>query len=131
MFDYSTITSKIVEEAKTREDKLPIKNEKCRSKFFLNSDATEKVFLFFHGFTAGPYQFEALGQSLFQSGYNVLVPLQPGHGVAGDFKASNLPPLGTDIKVYQEFAIYWLDVARKLGTEVIVAGISTGGTLAA
>jgi len=84
MFDYSTTIDAIAQQAKTREDALPLRNEKCRSKFFFQPNPAPKVCLFFHGFTAGPYQFEPLGEALFQAGYNVLVPLQPGHGIAGD-----------------------------------------------
>lgn len=129
--DYITTTAAIIEQAKSQEDTLPIKNNACRSKFFFHPHPTSKVCLFFHGFTAGPYQFEPLGKILFDAGYNVLVPLQPGHGVAGDWNGNNPPPLPIERKIYQEFALSWLEVARTLGQEVIVGGLSTGGNLAA
>lgn len=131
MFDYSTTTAAIVKQAKIREDALPIRNEKCRSKFFFHPHPTSKVFLFFHGFTAGPYQFEPLGEALFQEGYNVLAPLQPGHGVAGEWDGDNPPPLSEDPQVYQQFVLEWLQQAKPLGKQLIVGGYSTGGTLAA
>lgn len=131
MTDYSIITKTIIEEAKIREDALPLKNEECRSRFFFHPHPTKKVFLFFHGFTAAPYQFEPLGKAFFQLGYNVLVPLQPGHGIAGDWNGDNPPPLPEDVEVYQKFAIEWLQVAKQLGNEVIIGGESSGATLAA
>ncbi|RUR84086.1 alpha/beta hydrolase [Chlorogloeopsis fritschii PCC 9212] len=131
MPDYSTITAEIIQQAQTIEDVLPIKNEACRSKFFFHPHPTPKVCLFFHGFTAGPYQFEPLGKTLFESGYNVLIPLQPGHGVAGNWNGDNPPPLPTEQEVYQEFASSWLQVARNLGEQIIIGGLSTGGNLAA
>jgi pimeloyl-ACP methyl ester carboxylesterase len=131
MFDYSTTTAAIVKQAKIREDALPVRNEKCRSKFFFHPHPTSKVFIFFHGFTAGPYQFEPLGEALFQEGYNVLVPLQPGHGVAGEWNGENPPPLSEDPQVYQQFVLEWLQQAKPLGKQLIVGGYSTGGTLAA
>ncbi|GAX41923.1 phospholipase/carboxylesterase [Tolypothrix sp. NIES-4075] len=131
MSDYSTITAAIIQQAKKLENTLPIKNEACRPKFFFHPEPTAKVFLFFHGFTAGPYQFEPLGKALFEAGYNVLVPLQPGHGVAGKWDKDNPPPLPSEIEIYQQFALSWLQVAQKLGNEVIVGGLSTGGNLAA
>lgn len=129
--DYSTTTAAIIQQAKSLEDTLPIRNDACRSKFFFHPHPTAKVFLFFHGFTAGPYQFEPIGQKLFDAGYNVLVPLQPGHGVAGNWHGNNPPPLPTEREIYQEFALSWLDVAQTLGQQVIVGGLSTGGNLAA
>ncbi len=85
---------------------------------------------FFHGFTAGPYQFEPLGQALFARGYNVLIPLQPGHGIAGDWNCDCPPPLPVEPKDYQDFALFWLQTAQNLGEEVLVGGLSTGGILA-
>ena len=131
MFDYSTTTSAIAQQAKTREDALPVRHEKCRSKFFFQPNPSPKVCLFFHGFTAGPYQFEPLGEALFQAGYNVLVPLQPGHGVAGNWDGNNPPPLPEDPQVYQQFALDWVEKAKLLGKQLIIGGYSTGGTLAA
>ena len=78
-----------------------------------------------------PYQFEPLGKQLFEAGYNVLIPLQPGHGVAGKFDGDNPPPLPLERQVYQDYAISWLKIAQKLGNKVIVGGLSSGGTLAA
>ena len=131
MFDYSTTTASIIEQAKTREDALPIRNEKCRSQFFFQPNPSPKVFLFFHGFTAGSYQFEPLGEALFKAGYNVLVPLQPGHGIAGNWNGDNPPPMPEDIQVYQQFALEWVRQAKLLGQQLFVGGYSTGGTLAA
>jgi pimeloyl-ACP methyl ester carboxylesterase len=131
MLDYSSTTAAILEQAKTREDALPIRNEKCRSKFFFQPQPTQKVCLFFHGFTAGSYQFEPLGEALFNAGYNVLIPLMPGHGVAGDWDGNNPPPLPEDLQVYQQFAVEWLQQAKSLGEHLIIGGYSTGGVLAA
>jgi esterase/lipase len=131
MSNYSTITAAIIHQAKKLENTLPIKNEACCPKFFFHPEPTPKICLFFHGFTAGPYQFEPLGKALFEAGYNVLVPLQPGHGVAGKWDKDNPPPLPSEIEIYQQFALSWLEVAQKLGDKVIVGGLSSGGNLAA
>ncbi|MGB6296113.1 MAG: alpha/beta fold hydrolase [Rivularia sp. (in: cyanobacteria)] len=131
MSDYSGTTAAIIQQARDLEQTLPIKNQACASKFFFQPNPTKKVCLFFHGFTAGPYQFEPLGKRLFEAGYNVLIPLQPGHGVAGKFDSDNPPPLPLEPEVYQEYAISWLKIAQKLGNRVIVGGLSSGGTLAA
>jgi len=131
MSEYLSTTTAIIEQAQTLEKTLPIRNEACRSLFFFHENPTPKVCLFFHGFTAGPYQFQPIAQALFAAGYNVLVPLQPGHGIAGSWDSGNPPPLPTESEVYQEFALSWLEVAQNLGDEIIVGGLSSGGTLAA
>lgn len=120
-----------LDQVRQAESALPLKNAACRSQFWVHAHPTPKVFLFLHGFTAAPYQFEPIGKAFFNAGYNVLVPLQPGHGRAGDWNRQNPPPLPTDIATYQAFVLEWLQVARNLGQQVIVGGLSTGGTLAA
>jgi esterase/lipase len=131
MSEYLTITSEIITHTNSIENSLPIRNDSCRSKFFFHSNITSKVCLFFHGFTAAPYQFEPLAEVLFKAGYNVLIPLLPGHGIAGDWHRDNPPPLPSEREIYEKFALSWLDVAKKLGNEVIVGGLSGGATLAA
>ncbi|MDF5706114.1 MAG: alpha/beta fold hydrolase [Nostoc sp. S4] len=123
-------TLEILEQVHELESTLGLKNEACRSKFLIHPDFTSKVFLFLHGFTAGPYQFEPLGKAFFNKGYNVLIPLQPGHGLSGNWSRQNPPPLPTDIQIYQQFLIEWLQIAKTLGQKVVIGGFSTGGTLA-
>ncbi len=124
-------TAQILEQVHQSESAFGLKNEACRSKFFLYPHSTPKVCLFLHGFTAAPYQFEPLGEAFFKAGYNVLIPLQPGHGRSGKWNRQNPPPLPTDIQVYQQFVLKWLQIAKTLGPQVVVGGLSTGGTLAA
>jgi pimeloyl-ACP methyl ester carboxylesterase len=124
-------TPDFVSACQVAEDQLPLRNEQCRSLFLLHPEPTDRVFLFFHGITAAPYQFAAIGQMFYDAGYNVLVPLMPGHGIAGDWNGQNPPPLPVDIQVYQDFALTWLAQAKPLGRKVIVGGLSAGGCLAA
>ncbi|OLP17099.1 alpha/beta hydrolase [Leptolyngbya sp. 'hensonii'] len=131
MSDYTTIVKTLMQQTCDREDGLPLRNESCRSRFFLKSAPTQRVCLFFHGFTAAPYQFVPMGETFFKAGYNVLVPLMPGHGQGGDWNAKNPAPLPVQKKIYQDFVLHWLDIARTLGQDVIVGGLSAGGTLAA
>lgn len=124
-------TVDILEKVRQSELEIGLRNAACRSQFLVHPYTTSKVCLFLHGFTAGPYQFEPLGKALFNQGYNVLVPLQPGHGLAGDWNSHNPPPLATDIKTYQEFVLNWVEIAKTLGEKVVVGGLSSGGTLTA
>jgi esterase/lipase len=129
MPSYSAITSAVVRDIKAREDALPIRNEACRSRFYFHPAPAAKTCLFFHGFTAGPYQFVPMAESLFRAGYNVLIPRMPGHGLAGDWGKDNPPPLPTKAEDYQKFALQWLQLAQTLGGQIVVGGLSGGGTL--
>lgn len=122
--------SKIVNETRAREAALPLMSEAAGSRFLLQSAASDKVCLFFHGFTATPEQFMTIGEAFFAAGYNVLIPLLPGHGIAGNWERDNPPPLPQDREVYQDFGLYWLEVAQSLGKKVVVGGLSGGSTLA-
>ncbi|WP_242022381.1 carboxylesterase [Microcoleus sp. FACHB-831] len=130
MFDYSAFTAAMIRDIKAYEDALPVMHEKCRSQFFLHQEPTSKVCLFFHGFTATPEQFVPIGKAFFKAGYNVLIPLLPGHGIAGNWNADNPPPLPENPEVYQQFGIHWLQKAQALGRDAIVGGLSGGSTLA-
>ncbi|XHX78886.1 MAG: alpha/beta hydrolase [Stenomitos frigidus ULC029] len=131
MSNYSDLTTTIAAQAKAREDALPVRNESCRSKFLFHPAPTQKVCLFFHGFTGYPNQFLPLGKALFKQGYNVLIPLLPGHGQAGNWSRDRPTPLPTDPTIYQDFALHWIQQAKALGQQVVIGGLSGGGTLCA
>jgi esterase/lipase len=131
MSDYSMLVAAIAQKTKAHEDGLSLLNDGCRSQFFLQSEPSQKVFLFFHGFTATPAQFVPIGKTFYKMGYNVIIPLLPGHGLAGDWNGKTPPPLPEDQKVYQEFGQYWLQQIQDLGEEIIVGGLSGGANLAA
>ncbi len=109
---------------------LPLRDETCRSRFFLQPSPSDKVCLFFHGFTAIPEQFVPIGEAFFKAGYNVLIPLLPGHGIAGNWDRDNPPPLPEDRHSYEQFGLHWLQLAQSFGKKVIVGGLSGGSTLA-
>jgi len=130
MSDYSNITAALVRETRTRET-LSLMNDNCRSRFLLQAQRTSKVCLFFHGFTATPEQFLPIGEAFFQAGYNVVIPLLPGHGLAGNWDSDNPPPLPEEQHIYQRFGLYWLEQVQALGEQVVIGGLSGGSTLAA
>jgi carboxylesterase len=55
----------------------------------------------------------------------------PGHGQAGDWNRDNPPPMPNHADTYKTFALEWLQHAQSIGKQVVVAGLSGGGTLAA
>ncbi len=131
MASYAATVAALKHNIKAREDALPVRSEQSRSRFFLHNRPTAKVCLLFHGWTTAPYEFKTIGQALYQAGYNVLVPLMPGHGRAGNWYADQPPPLTLKSETYQRFAIAWLRQAQVMGHQVIVGGVGSGGTLAA
>jgi esterase/lipase len=131
MSDYSNITTALVRETRIREKALSLMNDNCRSRFLLQAQRSSKVCLFFHGFTATPEQFFPIGEAFFQAGYNVVIPLLPGHGLTGNWDSDNPPPLPEEQQIYQEFGLYWLEQVQALGEQVVIGGLSGGSTLAA
>jgi pimeloyl-ACP methyl ester carboxylesterase len=129
--DYQAACDACIQPTQAAEAALPLKSDRSGSIFKLQADRAAKIFLFFHGFTAAPCQFEPIAQLFYDAGYSAIVPLLPGHGQAGDWGKANPPPLPTDIQPYQDHALAWLAQAQNLGDQVIVGGLSGGGTIAA
>lgn len=131
MADYAEVIQVLQRDLPARERTYPLMAAESASRLWLHPQPTQRVCLFFHGFTAGPYQFHPLGDRLYRAGYNVLAPLLPGHGRAGTWNQDTPPPLPDDPKTYLQFVLQWVNVARQLGDRIVVGGLSGGGTLAA
>ena len=89
---------------------------------------TPRAVLLLHGLTASPMQCGELARRLHASGDTVLVPRLPGHGAH-----DRLTPQLRDLRAHQLIAAAEeaLEIARGLGSSVVVAGFSLGGLLAA
>ncbi len=129
--EYAIAATSIPQQIRAEEDRLPVRNDQCRSQFFLHPTPTPSVCVFFHGFTAATYQFVPMAQVFYEAGYNVIIPRLPGHGIAGDWNRDNPPPLPTDADEYKIFALRWLRQAQAFGDRVVIGGLSGGGTMAA
>jgi esterase/lipase len=125
------LISAIVQQIRSAEDTLPLRDAASCSQLFLHDRPTSKVLLFFHGFTAVPQQFASIGQAFFNAGYNVLIPRLPGHGLAGHWNRDCPPPLPENPQVYQDFGLKWLQYAQVFGDQVVLGGLSGGSTLSA
>jgi pimeloyl-ACP methyl ester carboxylesterase len=130
MVAYASIKHVLEVTLKQQEAHYGLIDPALHTRAWLHPQPTGRVCLFLHGFTAGPYQMEPIGQHFYRAGYNVVAPLLPGHGRAGQWSKDNPPPLPTDPEVYQKFGIQWLNLAALLGQQVVVGGLSGGGTLA-
>jgi pimeloyl-ACP methyl ester carboxylesterase len=129
--NYSQVIAAIQRENQNQQDRGSLRNHQCHARFLFHAQPTSKVVLLFHGFTAGPYQWARIDQELFQAGYNVLVPLLPGHGLEGSWDWNSPPPLPLHPSIYQDFALRWLKRSRVFGQQIIVGGLGAGATLAA
>jgi pimeloyl-ACP methyl ester carboxylesterase len=100
----------------------------CNTKLMTHDVQTEHVIVFMHGYTNCPEQFQEIGQRFFELGYNVYIPCMPYHGRANRLTQELGRLTAEDMAAYGDLAI---DIARGLGKQVTVLGLSGGGTVAA
>ena len=94
--------------------------------------------LLFHGFTACPQQYLDISQTLAASGWEVLLPLNPGHGrmptsvANGDARDdfSDMPTSASKER-YTQFAREMNRIMADAPGERVVGGLSLGGAIAA
>lgn len=109
------------------EAKLPLHPD-CGSRLFTHGARVAKAVVYLHGLTNCPLQADELARQLFDRGYNVYVPRWPGHGEADQMTLA-LTTLSAEQMVASTDAA--LDLARGLGDEVSVVGMSAGGAMTA
>lgn len=103
-------------------------NPVCFSSEMTHGEKTEKAIVLYHGFTSCPEQFRELGEVFFEQGYNVYIPRLPYHGHSDQMSEALLETSAEELAVFASDSI---DIARGLGEDVTVAGLSGGGTVAA
>ncbi len=103
-------------------------NPVCLPTAMTHDEKADKVIVFFHGFTSCPEQFRELGEQFYDQGYNVYIPRMPHHGHNDQLSEALL---NTTAEELAAFATESIDIARGLGDEVIVGGLSGGGTITA
>ena len=88
----------------------------------------------FHGFSACPQQYFQLGPLLATQGFDVLVPMLPGHGLKrlpdGQEQLDELPTSANWRKRYGGLAARMNDIAALAPGQRVIVGYSLGGTLA-
>lgn len=105
----------------------------CRGRLLRPDLAQAKgTILAFHGFSAGPWQFESLADDLLALGWNVLLPRLAGHGHATTTGAEDprFLPRAHEAGRYREAAEQALSVARSLEPPLVLCGLSAGGAVA-
>ncbi len=99
-----------------------------RSIVLTHGHPTERVFVLLHGLTNAPRQFRALGEKLFATGANVVIPRLAHHGLADRLTDAHAALTAQDLIEYAEYGV---DLAQGLGQRVIVVGLSISGISAA
>jgi len=96
--------------------------------WMLHGFPTDTVYVLMHGLCNCPKQYEVLGKLLFAQGCNVLIPRTPWHGLS-DLMNTGFANL-TETEMVQS-AEHAVDLAKSLGKNVVVVGLSINGTTAA
>ena len=87
-----------------------------------------KAIVFYHGYTNAPPQYNLLGDEFFSRGYNVLVPRLPHHGLQDPLTTDQSLLTAEELIALTEETV---DIARGLGEQVTIVGLSCGGVMAA
>lgn len=102
-------------------------HERCNSTLLTHGSKVARVVVYFHGLTSCPAQADELALQLFEKGYNVYLPRMFGHGYADPLTEA---PADMRAEELIEYAGKSVDLAQGLGDEVVVVGLSAGGTIA-
>jgi carboxylesterase len=89
---------------------------------------TAKTIVFVHGYPSSPAPFKEIAAQFFDRGYNVLAVTMPYHGLADRMNTEHEKLRAEDFVRYADDAV---DIARGLGDQVTMAGISCGGLITA
>ena len=99
-----------------------------RSVLLTHGRRTARTVILLHGFTNSPRQYEHFAARLYAAGDNVYIPRLPHHAERNGTAASLAGLTAEELRLYADSAV---DVADGLGDSVIVAGVSSGGTIGA
>ena len=110
-----------------REAALPL-HDGGRSIVLTHGYETDRVFVLLHGLTNAPRQFRELGEELFATGANVVIPRLAHHGLADRMTDAHAALTAQDLIRYAQYGV---DLAQGLGKNVTVIGLSISGISAA
>jgi carboxylesterase len=110
-----------------KEADLPL-HEGGRTIVLSHGYPTERVFVLLHGLTNAPRQFRELGEKLFATGANVVIPRLAHHGLADRMTDAHAALTAQDLIRYAQYGV---DLAQGLGQKVTAVGLSISGISAA
>jgi len=103
-------------------------NPVCRLQLMTHDRQVERVIVLVHGYTNCPQQFHELSQRFYDLGYNVLLAPLPHHGLADRMTEEQARLKAEELVAYADEMV---DIARGLGEQVVMLGISGGGVTTA
>ncbi len=103
-------------------------NPVCRMQLMTHNKKTEHAIVLVHGYSNCPQQFHELGQRFYDSGYNVLIAPLPHHGLADRMTKEHAELKAEELAAYADQTV---DIARGLGKQVVMMGLSAGGVTTA
>jgi carboxylesterase len=110
-----------------QEDRLAL-NPLCHTQVMTHGRKVAKAIILLHGYTNCPLQFQIFGEGLYRRGYNVLIPRVPHHGLADRLTTETALLSSTELARVVDESV---DIAAGLGEHITIAGISSGGVMAA
>ncbi len=119
--------------SEVKQDKL---QTNCEPTYYEAKSAPESkgIVIYFHGFTPCPQQFFDMGKALAEQGYDVFIPLLPGHGrVPLDGAMGNkedVKKLPERAEIYEAFVQKMVRLAASAKGDKIAIGLSGGSNLA-
>lgn len=116
---------KRISKVQAAENKLDLIPEGKSSALLTGSRETTAVVVF-HGYTSVPRQFRLIAEAYRAQGYNVWVPRLPYHGES-DKMTRDFSKITESVA--RDFADRNVDIAQGLGDNVVVIGLSGGGSL--
>jgi pimeloyl-ACP methyl ester carboxylesterase len=123
--DYAAAVAR-VEALKAKDG--PDVREDSHTRLWTHGEKTDRVIVYYHGYTNAPPQFDQMGQAFYERGYNVLVPRLPFHGLQDPLtkQQENLTA-----EAMAQLTQETVDIAQGLGAKVTISGLSAGGVMAA
>ncbi|MGK7900641.1 MAG: alpha/beta hydrolase [Hormoscilla sp.] len=88
----------------------------------------ENAVVLLHGLSDSPYFMQAIANKFYELGFNVLMPLMPGHGINSSEEAEKKMD-SLDVKDWFDEVAFAVACARDLGQKVSIGGLSNGGLL--
>lgn len=123
--DYAAAEARFAADAAS--DPTPL-NPLCHPRLLGHGEKRPVAVVLLHGVSSCPQAFVDLAPLLFARGHNVLVPRMPQNGYADRATDALARMTAEELRAWGDMAV---DVAAGLGEEVVVLGISAGGTVAA
>lgn len=91
-----------------------------------HGERTSDVIILTHGFTDSPFYMQAIAESFYEEGLNVILPLLPAHGLKEPDELIRDEQLDTRWRKTLDHSV---EVAKRLGDKISIGGFSTGGAL--